>query len=106
MLVPATNFLAHSELLQALRKIFYHVIVENKDHGLGEETNFDFKYVPNFSTTTELGTYENSGLGKGGVERRNFRTFITMSAVVGVASYFCMRTTWGLVGLVKARYSG
>ena len=73
---------------------------------MGEETNFDFKYVPDFSTTTELGTYENSGLGKSGVERRNFRTLVIASAFVGAASYFWIRTTWGLVGCVKAWYFG
>lgn len=72
---------------------------------MGEETIFDFKYIPNLnSTNTEAGKYESSGLKERGVERRNLRTLVIASAVVGMASYFWMRTTWGLVGLIKARW--
>jgi len=79
--------------------------VENKEHGLGEETVFDFKYIPNLGlTSTEVGKYEASGSKERGIERRNLRTLVIASAVIGVASYFWMRTTWGLVGLVKARW--
>jgi len=75
--------------------------VENKEHGLGTETNFDFKYVPNYgSMSTELGEY-NGGSKEQGIERRNLRTLIIASAFVGVASFFWMRTTWGLVGFAK-----
>ncbi len=50
--------------------------MENKTHGLGEETVFDFKYIPNFSTTTELGKYEASKLQETSIERRNLRALI------------------------------
>jgi L-amino acid N-acyltransferase YncA len=85
-----------------LRKIFYQVIVENKTHGLGEETVFDFKYIPNYSTTTELGEYEISGHKETGIEKRNLRTLIVASTVVAVLSYLGMRTTWGIVGGLRA----
>jgi hypothetical protein len=77
------------------------LIIENKDFGLGEETNFDFKYVPNYSTITELGTYEDSGLAKSGVERRNFRTLIIAGASLAVVLYFWMKVTWRVVGFLK-----
>jgi hypothetical protein len=83
--------------LQALRRIFWQVIVENKTHGLGEETDFDFKYIPNYSTTTELGEYEHSELKETSIERRNLRSLVLFSAVVGVLSYVGMRTTWGIL---------
>ncbi|KAG9249019.1 hypothetical protein BJ878DRAFT_531504 [Calycina marina] len=42
-----------------LRKLLYAVIVENKEHGLGSEINFEFKYIPNYDlTATEPGEYE------------------------------------------------
>jgi hypothetical protein len=88
-------------LPQALRRIFYSVIVENKVHGLGEETNFDFKYIPNFDTTeTEMGEYV-AGLKESGVERRNLRTLVIASVCIAVASYIGMRTTWGIVASVR-----
>jgi len=86
--------------IAALRRILYNVIVENKEHGLGIETNFDFKYVPNFDTKTELGEFK-EGLTEKGVERRNLRTLVLASAVVGGVGYFWLRTTWGLVGAAK-----
>jgi hypothetical protein len=85
---------------QALRRIFYRVIVENKAHGLGEETNFDFKYIPNFETTTSMGEYV-SGLKESGVERRNLRVLVLASAFMGVVSYFCLKTTFGIIGNVR-----
>lgn len=89
--------------IKALRRIFYHVIVENKEHGLGQETVFDFKYIPNFSmTSTEKGEYQASGIKERGIERRNFKTLVIASTVVGVLSYFGMMTTWGLVSSAKA----
>jgi hypothetical protein len=88
-------------LPQALRHIFYSVIVENKVHGLGEETNFDFKYIPNFDTTeTEMGEYV-AGLKESGVERRNLRTLVIASVCIAVASYIGMRTTWGIVASLR-----
>jgi hypothetical protein len=87
--------------LQALRRIFYSLVVENKVHGLGEETNFDFKYIPNFETTgTEMGEYV-AGLKESGVERRNLRTLVIASVCIAVASYIGMRTTWGIVGSLR-----
>ncbi|TVY56927.1 hypothetical protein LCER1_G001974 [Lachnellula cervina] len=81
-----------------VRKIFYKVIVENTTHGLGEETNFDFKYIPSFNKTSEeLGEYEDTKM-KGGVERRNLVTFTLGAAFVGVVAYFGSRIALGIVG--------
>ncbi len=77
------------------------MIVENKTHGLGEETNFDFKYIPNFDRTTLMGEYV-SGLKESGVERRNLRALCLGSAAIGIVSYFCLKTTFRLVGNIGA----
>lgn len=74
--------------MQALRKIFYAVIVENKTHGLGAETNFDFKYIPDFHTSTKQEGVEEIGLTKSGIERRNLRTLIIASTIVCIASWY------------------
>ncbi|KAE9375734.1 hypothetical protein N431DRAFT_543207 [Stipitochalara longipes BDJ] len=87
--------------VKALRRIFYQVIVENKAHGLGEETNFEFKYIPNFDTTTSMGEYV-FGLKESGVERRNLRALCMGSAVLGIVSYFCLQTTLRVIGKVGA----
>ncbi|KAG0646081.1 hypothetical protein D0Z07_8255 [Hyphodiscus hymeniophilus] len=86
--------------------LYYYALVvgqcifffENKTHGLGEETVFDFKYVPSFSLTTEEGVYEESATKQTGIEKRNFRTLVAASAALAVISYLGMRTTWGIVG--------
>ncbi|KAH6722032.1 hypothetical protein BKA61DRAFT_166520 [Leptodontidium sp. MPI-SDFR-AT-0119] len=83
--------------IKALRRILYHVIVENKVHGLGEETNFEFKHIPNLDTTTSMGDYV-SGAKESGVESRNLKVFVIGSAIMGVVSYIGLRTTWGIFG--------
>ena len=75
------------------------MIVENKAHGLGEETNFDFKYIPNFDTRTSMGEYV-SGLEESGVERRNLRALVIASTVFGFSLYFCAKTTFGVAGKI------
>ncbi|KAI9792389.1 MAG: hypothetical protein M1816_002273 [Peltula sp. TS41687] len=65
-----------------LRKIFYANIVGNKQHGLGRESVFEFKYIPEFHTTTEMGEAEESGVKQPGVERRNLKTLLIAIAVL------------------------
>ncbi|CZR52773.1 uncharacterized protein PAC_02650 [Phialocephala subalpina] len=86
--------------IAALRKIFYHIIVHNKDHGLGKETVFDFKYIPSLDITgTEMGEYV-PGTQKSAVERRNLRTLVVAGAVMGCLSYIGLRVSWSLVKMV------
>jgi hypothetical protein len=49
-----------------------------------------------------MGEYEATGLKVSGVERRNLRTLVIASTLVGVASYIGMKTTWGIVGGLRA----
>lgn len=77
------------------------MIVENKSHGgLGEETNFDFKYIPDFHHMTGKGEIQNSGLKQQGVERRNLKTLIIAAIVAGVVSWFSMKATWSLFSIL------
>ena len=72
--------------------------MENTSHGLGEETNFDFKYIPSFNKTSEeLGEYEDTKM-KGGVERRNLVTFALGTAFLGAVGYLGSRMALGVVG--------
>ena len=72
--------------VQALRKIFWAVIVENK-HGLGEETVFDFKYIPDYHVKTGAEELVHTGVRQPGVERRNLKTLIVALGAVGVVTY-------------------
>jgi hypothetical protein len=79
------------------------MIVENKENGLGEPTTFDFKYIPSYSMmSTELGEYKGSGTKKRRIERRNLRTLLIASAVLGIGSYFWARTVWSMVRYAEA----
>jgi hypothetical protein len=80
--------------------MFYDVIVTNKDHGLGTESNFDFKYIPNFDTETNMGDYV-AGLRSSGLERRNFGALLVFSAAVGLASFAGLKTGWSLLGNMR-----
>ena len=78
------------------------MIVENKTHGLGVETNFDFKYIPDFYTSTTQERIDETGLTEPGIERRNLRTLIIASTIVCIASWYGVKMTLrGLYTLVK-----
>ncbi|KAI9885090.1 MAG: hypothetical protein M1823_003101 [Watsoniomyces obsoletus] len=70
-----------------LRKVFYAMIVEHKN-GLGKESVFEFKYIPEFSTRTEKGEGEETGVKQPGIERRNLKTLIIAMIVLGVLGWF------------------
>lgn len=79
-----------------MRRIFYHVIVKNEAHGLGEESNFDFKYIPNFDTKTEMMEYDKAALRGTGIERRNLKSLVLGCAFMGAISYVGLRITFGI----------
>jgi hypothetical protein len=76
------------------------VIVENKTYGLGKETTFDFKHIPNLDTTTSMGEYV-SGLQDSGVERRNLKALVMGSAFMGLISFLLVKTSLGAVRLLR-----
>ena len=76
--------------IAALRRIFWTVIVESK-HGLGEETAYEFKYIPEMSKRTEREQAERSGIQQPGIERRNLKAFGIGCAFIGVAGYLSLK---------------
>jgi hypothetical protein len=79
-----------TSLIQALRRIFWTVIVEG-EHGLGEETVFDFKYVPDFHVTTTPGDEGQVGIREHGIERRNLKALLVGLTCTGVGVYCGLR---------------
>jgi len=74
-----------------LRKIFWRVIVEDKQ-GLGEETTFDFKYIPDLSKSTQMEDAPETGIKQSGIERRNLQALIVGCALLAFAGYLGFKT--------------
>jgi hypothetical protein len=71
-----------------LRRIFWKVIVDSKDGLAGEQTMFEFKYVPSYGRSTASSRESvNEKLKRkyGYIERRNFTAFLVATSVCGVA---------------------
>ncbi|CAD6593736.1 MAG: hypothetical protein ASARMPREDX12_007493 [Alectoria sarmentosa] len=58
--------------IAALRRVFWQVIIKNES-GLGEETTFDFKYIPDLSKKTQIEDVLETGVKKAGIEQRNLQ---------------------------------
>jgi hypothetical protein len=71
----------------------YQFIVTHPTHGLGGESNFEFKYVPQFDTTTttsrDAQDVESTlkRLRKGGVEWRNLKALLISAGVLITSSF-------------------
>lgn len=78
------------------------MIVNHPTHGLGTESDFEFKYIPQFdtTTTTEHDAKEVSSalarLKVGGVERRNLKALIYAGIAVGVMVFVGVKVTLGI----------
>lgn len=86
---------------QRVRKFFYHLAVHNKEIGLGTETNFDFKYVPQLGRTTELGQPENSRLRIGAPERQGLTALMLVAALVAAVAWSGYRAASGLMAAIS-----
>lgn len=76
-----------------LKRIFWQVIVESKYGLQGEQTVFDFKYIPQFDTTTyKSADDEIRHREVGSIDRRNFTSFLLGTAFIGVVSYLGIKT--------------
>ena len=62
--------------------MFYAYFVHHQ-HCLGEESIFEFKYIPDFATKTERGELGEGGLKPGGAERRGLKALVVAALVLG-----------------------
>ena len=65
-------------------------------YGLGKESVFEFKYVPDFHVTTEKGEAV-EGIRQPGIERRNLKALACAVGVVGILS-------WGAIRVITATF--
>ena len=86
-----------SRKISALRRIFYAIIVESKYGLAGTETMFDFKYVPEYSTITEMGESAQDTQRDKGIERRNLKALVIAFGFLGFASWCSLKITSGLL---------
>lgn len=83
--------------LQLLRKVFWQLVVESKFGLEGKETKFDFTYVPEYETLTELGMRKEGEGGPVGIERRNLRALIILLTVVSIGLWVWIKVAlWTL----------
>lgn len=82
--------------------------VQNKTIGLGQETFFEFKYMPQFGLTTLPGGAVSGSkdltLAKrvpGASERTGLTVLVLASALVGTVSWFGLRSALGSVGISR-----
>ncbi|KAK3686519.1 hypothetical protein LTR37_019727 [Vermiconidia calcicola] len=88
--------------IEMLKAVFYNIIVHSKYGLQGTETKFDFKYVPEYSTITEMGECEEERATYSHVESRNRKTFLIGLAIVGVGTWVAYRVGSGVVsGVVR-----
>jgi hypothetical protein len=74
-----------------LKRMFYHGIVEAKWGLGGIETNFDFQYVPEYNTITDMGKMREIKLRKSSVETRNLRTLGVFMGVIGIGAWVSLK---------------
>ncbi len=86
--------------IDTLKRVFYAIIVESKYGLAGTETLFDFKYVPEFSTITEMNEGKEVRPKMRGVERRNLKTLLIAVGVLGVVAWCGVKVVTGVVRLV------
>lgn len=87
------------EKIEMLRKVFWTITVESKYGLKGEQTNFDFKYVPEYSTITEMGEGQKAQLKYKGVEGRNLKTLVIATVIAGVGMWCTFKVGLGAVRL-------
>ena len=91
---------SYSSLLESVltwRCRFYEIIVNTKYGLKGEETTFDFKYVPEYSTITEMGECEEEKSTYSAIESRNLKTFVVAVGVMAVGTFVAFKVASGIV---------
>ena len=83
--------------IERLKRLLYTFIVEAKWGLQGVETTFDFKYVPQYETVTEMGKPKDIKLRSNNVEMRNMKALGVVLAVVGVGSWVSFKVVSSVV---------
>jgi len=83
--------------IEMLKGLFYQIIVHSKYGLKGEETKFDFKYVPEYETITQLGECDEDKNMTSGVESRNRNTFLIGVAVFGIGTWITFKIAGGVL---------
>ncbi|KAL9131191.1 MAG: hypothetical protein Q9217_000793, partial [Psora testacea] len=89
--------------IKALRNIFWQLIVESKT-GLGQETTFDFKYIPDFSKTTNMGDAPETCNRRGGIERLNLQVFVIGCFLFGLFGFVGLKIGYAMGRRVAATW--
>lgn len=86
--------------IATLKQVFYAVIVHSKYGLQGEETKFSLKYVPEYSTITEMGECEEAKATYSHVESRNLKTFVIGIGVIGIGTWVGLKVLSGIASRV------
>ncbi|KAF2749037.1 hypothetical protein M011DRAFT_420316 [Sporormia fimetaria CBS 119925] len=86
--------------IERLKRVFWNVVVKAKFGLQGTETLFDFKYVPEYETVTELGKAGESEFKGTSVEMRNLKALGVFVGVVGVGSWVAWKGVSVVGGMV------
>jgi len=86
--------------IRNLRRIFYSMIVESSFGLQGKETTFELKYVPEFSTITEMGQSEEPSNKSSGVERRNLKALVLATGFLSIGTWCSVKIVSGIMGAI------
>ncbi|CAP96410.1 Pc21g15130 [Penicillium rubens Wisconsin 54-1255] len=98
------RILSDEEFYQLRRKYFYKLILDEK-MGLGEESRFEFKYVPTLTRTTRLGQRRSTKFERPGIEslaRLGLLAAVTAVATFGMGFVFAARMIPSQLFMVRA----
>ena len=73
--------------------------------GLGQETAFEFKYIPDLTKNTRKEDITERNTNRSGIERRNFQAFVAGCLLVSIIAVMSLKATlkvirWAAIGWV------
>nr|POE65991.1 ras guanine nucleotide exchange factor k [Quercus suber] len=83
--------------ISMLKRVFWQIVVESKYGLKGEETGFELKYVPEYSTITEMGDRWDAQRPTSAVEGRNLKTFLVAVGALTVVGWVGVKAAVGVV---------
>ena len=88
--------------IDSFRQMFWSVIVESKEWGLGSPTVFDFKYVPEYgvrTTKSQQDVAERKTNAFRTADRRSLVTLLIAASIISLATW----TSWRVASLAYGR---